>query len=174
MKNLILAVLALTITSFAQDAAPFAPSKTFNFSAQAVALPGNKATVAATVLGGTLQVTENFSLRQDSILGQAGNFTGYYGGFEYNLPSLSKKLNAVSQFDANHLQFYLTASVGVDRVSSLSGDVQHYSGLVGGGARYDPTGSGRFGLQLFELRYLKAPGFANNTAVLSTGVKFGF
>jgi hypothetical protein len=172
--------LVLTLVFFglsllkAQDVPVISPTKTFSLTAQAVALPGNKQTVAATIIGGTFQISEYFALRQENILAQAGNMTGYYGGFQYALRSLSKKLNAVSLFDANHIQFYVTASAGVDRVPRGNVDVQHYSFLAGGGANYDPSGKGVFSVNLFELRYMKAPGYNNNTAVLSTGVKFGF
>lgn len=184
MKKTIL-VLALTaafataLPVVAQAPAPeapsFTPTATFSLSAQAVALPGGKNTVAATLLGGTFQITDHFALRQTNLLAQAGDMTGYYGGFEYALPSLSKRLNAVSQFDASHLQFYVTGSAGVDRASINGADIkQHYSFLGGGGARYDPTGSGHFTMQLFEIQYLKAPGYANSTAIVSTGLKLGF
>jgi hypothetical protein len=169
------AVLLLSSACFAQDPVTIAPTRTFSFSASAVALPSGKTTVAATVLGGTFAVTDKLSLRQTNILAQAGDMTGYYGGFEYVLPSLSKKLNAVSVFDASHIQFYVTGSAGVDRVSSHGSDTyQHYSFLAGGGARYDPTGSGKFTVQLAEIQYLKAPGYANNTAIVASGFKFGF
>src|SRR5262245_12944995 len=146
MKKLFLGLTLLfcALRMLAQDQVTIAPTRTFSLSASAVALRGKTTTVAATVLGGTFQITDKFSLRQDSILGQAGDFTGYYGGVEYNLPGLSKKLNAISQFDANHLQFYVTASVGIDRVPGNGVDVQHYSYLGGGGARYSPNGDGRF------------------------------
>lgn len=179
----ILALLTLaTSLGFGQAAAPapapevqIAPSATFSLSAQAIALPGNKQTVAGTVIGGTFAITKNFSLREDNVLSPAANLQAYLGGVQYALPILSTKLNNVSStLNGNLLQFYVTASVGVDHISSSGNDVQHYAFLGGGGINYDPTGSGKFSANLIEVRYAKLPGYANSTAIVSSGVKLGW
>src|SRR5258708_17099702 len=138
-----------------------APSDTFSMDAQAISLPGGKQTAAGTVVGGTFAITQNFALRSDNLIAPGANLSAYLGGFNYNLPVLSRKLNNMSpNLDGSRFQFYITASVGVDRLSPASGDVrQHYAALVGGGVRYDASGSGRFSVNLAEVRWAKLPGY---------------
>lgn len=162
--------------SFGQSAtpapAPVAPvvvqaTQSFSFTANAIALPGKSQTVAAAVVGGTFAITDKFSLRQDNIVANSTAMNGYYGGFQYELPQLSSKLNNVSVFDASQFHFYVTASAGIDHV----GSAQHYSFLAGGGVNY---GTGKLTYNLAELRLLIAPGFANKVPLFSSGIKFSF
>lgn len=174
-SRLLTALLLLFASfSFGQSALPATPApvtvpatQSFSFTANALALPGHSQTVAAAVVGGTFAITDKFSLRQDNIIANSNAMNGYYGGFQYELPQLSKKLNNVSIFDASQFHFYVTASAGVDHV----GSAQHYSFLAGGGVNY---GSGKLSYNLAELRLLIAPGFANKVPLFSSGIKFSF
>lgn len=169
----LIATLLLSIAGFAQSPAPQQPvvvqaTQTFSLTANALALTGSKQTVAAAVVGGTFAITPKLSLRQENIIAGGNAMNGYYGGVQYELPALSRKLNSVSVFDATQLHMYLTASFGVDHV----GAAQHYSELFGGGINY---GSGKATVNLVELRGMRAPGFAVGVVPLvSSGVKFSF
>lgn len=168
MKNrLIIAVaLFLGLSSLAVAQTPaVAPTSTFSASASAIALPGGGQTVAGTIVGALFAVSPNLALRSDNMLVPAANLQGYYGGFNYTLPSITNKIqNVSSTIDGNHLQVYLTASAGIDHFS-VSG-AQHYSFLAGGGLRYDPLGNKNFSVNC-EVRWAKLPGYANSTAIVS-------
>jgi len=151
-------------------------TSTFSITSQAVALPGGKQTVAANITGGTFSITPNFALRNDNIIPGASVLSGYFGGAQYTIPDLSAKLQNLSPFlNGNNFQFYVTASAGVDRIAMPTGDTkQHYAFLGGGGVNYAPNGNRVFSVNLFEVRYAKLPGYANNTVIVSTGVKLNF
>lgn len=174
-SKLLLLTLLLGVTPlglFSQDQP--APSTTFNLQASAMSLSGHKQTVPGTVIGGTLAITPNFSIREDNVLVPAGNLQAFLGGFQYALPVLSKKVDSSTLLNGNAFQFYLTGSVGAVHIGSSAGDIQHIGVLGGGGLNYDPTGKGKFSVNLFEVRYAKLPGYANNTAIVSSGLKLGF
>ncbi|MGH9740559.1 MAG: hypothetical protein ACRD4X_18525 [Candidatus Acidiferrales bacterium] len=153
-------------------AASAAPTNqgSFSLTAQAVALPGGGQTVAATDVGFTKAITPNFSLRDDNILAPSNGMQFYGGGGDYFLPTsfLSKTL-----LNPKSLQPYVTASIGVDRVVPADGPPQqHIACLVGGGLNYKPADG--VWVNLFEVRYAKLPGVANNTAIISSGFTLNF
>ncbi|MGA9883574.1 MAG: hypothetical protein WBQ34_07640 [Candidatus Acidiferrales bacterium] len=157
-------------TSTSDASAPPTNQGSFSLTAQAVALPGGGQTVAATDLGFTKAITPNFSLRDDNILAPSNGMQFYGGGGNYFLPTafLSKTL-----LDPKSLQPYVTASIGVDRIVPASGpSQQHIAFLFGGGLNYKPA-SGLW-VNLFEARYAKLPGVANNTAIISSGFTLNF
>jgi hypothetical protein len=159
--------------------APSAPSQpetppsnngSFSLNAQAVALPGGGQTVAATDVGFTKAITPNFSLRDDNILAPANGMQFYGGGGNFFLPTnfLSKTL-----LDPKSLQPYVTASIGIDRIAPATGPTQqHIAILIGGGLNYKPANG--VWVNLFEARYAKLPGLANNTAIISSGFTLNF
>lgn len=156
--------------STSQASAPPTNQGSFSLSAQAVALPGGGQTVAATDVGFTKAITPNFSLRDDNILAPSNGVQFYGGGANYFLPTsfISKTL-----LDPSSLQPYVTASIGVDRIVPASGpSQQHIALLIGGGLNYKPA-SGVW-VNLFEARYAKLPGLANNTAIISSGFTLNF
>ncbi|MGH9687744.1 MAG: hypothetical protein ACRD5K_11700 [Candidatus Acidiferrales bacterium] len=157
-------------TSVPAASAPPTNQGSFSLTAQAVALPGGGQTVAATDLGFTKAITPNFSLRDDNILAPSNGMQFYGGGGNYFLPTafLSKTL-----LDPKSLQPYVTASIGVDRIVPARGpSQQHIAFLFGGGLNYKPA-SGLW-VNLFEARYAKLPGVANNTAIISSGFTLNF
>lgn len=180
MKPAVITALAVVyfftaLTVFAQSSptetsAPPTNSGSFSLSAQAVALPGGGQTVAATDVGATYQITTNFSLRDDNILAPSNGMQFYGGGGNYFLPTRflkSTKLNPLS------FQPYVTGSVGIDRIVPAAGpSQQHIAVLIGGGLNYKPA-SGMW-INLFEARYAKLPGLANNTAIISSGFTLRF
>lgn len=144
--------------------------QTFSLTSSALSLPGGGKTVAATNAGATFNVTTNLQLRSDNILTTDGSFYGYFGGVNYFLPVLGRKLNDISpNLSGGRFHFYVTGSAGVDQAYGK----QHYAFLAGGGVFYDLTASGKWTLG-GEARYAKLPGYANNTAIVSVGPAFHF
>lgn len=167
----VLALALLGSPAFAQTGTP-STTNTFALTATAVSLPGGGQTIAGSVAGITFTPTANLDLREDNLL--ASGAQGFFGGFNYRLPVLSTKLNNMSPtLNGYRFQFYVTASAGVDRITSGVVTAQHYAFLAGGGINYDLTGSGRWTFG-GEVRYAKLPGLANNTAIVSVGPSIHF
>lgn len=163
MKHLsiCLAVLLFAVAAFAQGPSP---CSTFSINASVVALssPASGA-IPASDVGGTFCVTDKLALREDSILAPAADLQAHLGGVNYALPNIWL---AKTKLDPAQFQFYLTGSIGV----GIAGDSQHIAALAGAGANYDPLKSGKFSVNLFEVRWAKLPGFNNSTAIFSSGI----
>lgn len=159
---------------FAQAAsAPPSNGGAFTLTASPMALPGGGKTVAASVLGETYSISNNLSVRADEILAPGNNTQVYVGGVQYFVPMA--KLLSKTKLNSTQFQFYVTGSVGIDRIVPATGpSAQHISLLAGGGLNYSPAGSGKFSINLFEIRYARLPGLANNTALVSSGLKLTF
>lgn len=148
---------------------PTSAQGSFSLTAQAVALPGGGQTVAGTVVGFTKSVTSTVSLRNDDLLAPGSNFQGYFGGAEW-FPNVTK---ALAKTKLTGIVPYLTGSVGIDRiVPSAGASQQHIAFLAGGGVNYTPSSGPT--INLFEVRYARLPGLANNTAVVSSGFTISF
>ena len=170
VREILISVIVFALSPLAALSQEKPPVQTFSFTAETVALPGGGKTVAGTVAGVTLRATANFSLRQDNILANGSDFHGYFGGFNYDLPVLGKKLdNASPNLNGARFHFYLTASAGAGQVARK----QHYAFLAGGGVYYDLTNSGTWTFG-GEARYAKLPGLANNTAIVTAGPALHF
>src|SRR5215469_10507575 len=139
----------------------------FTLSARAVAVSGAAGSVAASDIGGTFAVTTSLSLRSDNLI--VANSQGYFGGVQYFLPS--SKLLAKTNFDPSTFQFYLTASGG----EVLTNSVKHPGFLAGGGINYDPTHTGKFTVNVIEVRAARLPYISTGvTALVSGGVSLGW
>jgi hypothetical protein len=148
---------------------PTSPQGNFSLTAQAVALPGGGQTVAGTIVGFTKAITSTVSLRNDDLLAPGSSLQGYFGGAQW-FPSLSK---VFAKTKLTGLQPYVTGSIGVDRIVPSSGpSQQHIALLIGGGLNYTPSSGPT--INLFEVRYARLPGLANNTAVVSSGLTLSF
>ncbi|HZU21568.1 MAG TPA: hypothetical protein VE998_01980 [Terriglobales bacterium] len=173
---LLLALLALGVApaAFSQSPSPAPAATAYSLTLNAVGLPGGKQSVPGTDAGFLFGVTQNASLRSDNILAPGNGFQAYLGGVQYRLNFLAKALeNASPQLDGSHFQFSAHASIGVDRVSNPAGQyAQHYAVMAGFRGDYDPSGSGKFSVNLFDISYAKFPGWANNVPVISLGMKF--
>jgi hypothetical protein len=174
--------LALTLCSYGQTATPApAPAtsnpstsnSTFSLEASILSLSAKGTTTPATVIGETFLVTPKYLLREDNIIGPGANLNAYLGGLQYQ-PSLGKALQKTT-LNSKNIQPYIMALVGANHVtnSATAITVQHVSFEAGGGVNYDPTGSGKFSVNLLEVRYLKAPGFNNNAVSVSGGIVLG-
>lgn len=163
---LLLSVAALAQTNPSPSANVATNNGQFTLSASAMSLSTTQGTVPVADLGATFAVTTNLSLRSDNIVGSPNQ--GYFGGVQYFLPSSS--ILSKTNFDPATFQFYLTGSGGLVRTSTA----QHAGFLAGGGVNYDPTHSGKFTVNLVEVRAARLPNVANGvTALISAGVKLG-
>lgn len=172
MRYTFIAPVLLVATAFAQTAPNpnlniATNSGQFTLSASAIALGAKNGTVAATDVGGTFAVSKNLSLRSDNIL--SSDTQGYFGGIQYFLSS--SKLLAKTNFDPSTFQFYVTGSGGYVFI----GANKHPGFLAGGGVNFDPTHTGKFTVNLVEVRAARLPYVQSGvTALVSGGVKIGF
>lgn len=177
MKSLsiaLVAFVALSVAAFAQDPNPATSLPTFSISASVLSLPSAQEASAATDIGATFAVTDHWLLRSDNILAPAVSTQAYFGGVQGPIPYLNTLLAAKTHFDAAHFQPYLTASAGISHITVGGVDSQHFAALAGGGLNYDPTGKGKFSINLAEVRWAKLPGLSNSTVVVASGLKIGF
>lgn len=130
MKKLIFAVLALSLSAFAQNA-PL-PTQTVTTSFAAMALPSLKGqTLAATTVDAGVSFSPNSTLSFETLQapGAPSGFSGAYGGaFSYQLNFLSKKINDASAGSGYKFRFTLIGS-GLG-VTSANGS------HIGGTARF--------------------------------------
>lgn len=154
MKKLNLLFVVFGFFLFAGVASAQTPTPavdTFSTTLSAVNLPGsNGSTLAGTLAGFTYKVTPDFALKQTNLLSSGAATNGFYGGGDYTLPFLSKKLNNMSPTTNGYdFQFQITGSVGVLRVTMPTGQVnQHWSAMFGGRVNYAIKGSKTFSLGL--------------------------
>ena len=177
----ITAVLCLALFSagstFAQNPPAPAPVDTttmFAIASQAVAVRIGGQSVPGTDVIGTYAVTKHVSVRSDNLLAPGNNLQLYGAGFNWRLPlgGLISKTN----LPKNTFEPYLTGTIGIVRNVPAAGAVtQRYAGLVGGGVNYDPAGTGRFTINLVEVRAADLPGFGKHPwgATVSVGIKLG-
>jgi hypothetical protein len=175
MKFRILAIALLSGVCFAQQPAPNPSTESPTFTINASVLGGGQNLGAATDIGASFAVTKNWYLRSDNIIAPSVNTQGFFGGVQYNLPQLANLLKNTN-LNATHFQFYATAALGAARtqIGATGNPVNHFAALAGGGVNYDPTGSGKFSLNLGEVRWAKMPGWSNSTVIVSSGLQLGW
>lgn len=148
---LVFALLVLATTLSAQTPTPTPAIDTFSTTLSAVNLPGSAGgTMAGTLAGFNYKVTPDFALKQTNLISSGALTNGFYGGGDYTLSFLSRKLNNMSPTTNGYdFQFQLTGSVGALRVSQPTGTViQSWSALFGGRVNYAMKGSRTFSLAL--------------------------
>lgn len=128
----------------------------------------------------TDQFTTNHQLRGDIITMPGVGYTGFFGGDQYALCAVKGLESLLSTTSLNCGKFspYVNAAIGLGHISSGSTTTsQGFAGLGRVGANYDPTGSGHFTLNLFEVGYGHfgpgIPGQSNNGWFAQTGFNFG-
>jgi len=178
MKKLLLFALFLQTsgTAFAQNPPAPAPVDVtmFSIASQAVAVRIGGQSVPGTDLIGSYAVTKRISVRSDNLLAPGNNLQLYGAGFDWK-PPLSGLISKTT-LPKNTFEPYLTGTIGIVRNVPAAGPVkQHYAALLGGGVNYDPTGSGRFTVNLIEVRAADLPGFGKHPwgATISVGIKLG-
>lgn len=168
MKKLYLAalVLAFAFPAFSQ-VTPKTNSVNINIGASALGLTGGNS-VPGTDIIASINVKGNLLLRSDNILAPGAGFQGYFGGVQY--PFLTSQ---IAKTNLKGLEPYATGSVGVDRIVPSTGPSQaHFAFLAGGGLNYTPSSGIK--INVLEVRWMRAPGYATNTAVVSGGISIFF
>ena len=161
MKTLALLSVFLASPLFGQTAPPI---QTFSMNLSPISLPGNHQTVAGTAAGADLTFTPNLDLGSFNIVAPGQNFQYFAGHVNYRLPKLANFINNKTNWNALRLQFGVTASLGVDRITNVS--AQHFGATGGGFVNYSLDSGGHYSLGA-EIQYAKFPGLANNTFIVS-------
>lgn len=145
------------------------PQFTLNFNAL-----NGPAGSAGTDIGATYAVTSSYLLRADNLIFPAVNGQYYGGGLQYALPTCG--LLSATNLNCERFQMYATGSGGVSRITigELPG-VNHAAAMFGFGANYDPTGKGKFTMNLIDFHLARLPGLASGvTAIASVGFNLGW
>jgi len=155
--------------------APVDPQyQTFSVTTSVVSLPGGKSTFAGVDSGITFTPTPNVDLLERNLIATGAGFSYFAGGFNYRIKPLSIGLNNLSpNVNGLRLQFFVTASAGVNRITAGTVTAQHYGFTGGGGVNYSLTKSGSWTLG-GKVEYAKFPGFANNTWIAVLNPAFHF
>lgn len=163
---LVVLIVSLAVCGFAQTAAPqFTVNLNF-----LIGSPFGQASAMDAAF--TNQFTTNLTLRGDVITMPGAGYSGFLGGPQYSLCGIKalENLLAPTSLSCGKFQPYIGAAAGLGEVATTS--TKTWSALARGGANYDPTGSGKFTLNLFELGYLRAA--AGQAGVFAqTGIQFG-
>jgi len=168
MKTLAVALVTLLLAVAALGQATNSPSFSLNFNV--LSGPGG----VGTDIAGTYAVSANFLVRQDTLIfpGVAGNFFG--AGLQYSLPQVCGLL-ANTNLNCEKFQPYVTGSAGVTRVPDDGVFVNHIGVMGGFGANYDPTGTGKFSVNLIDFHLARLPGMTSGlTPIVSLGVSLGW
>lgn len=169
MKNFILTILTILLATVCLGQTPPPPATTlpnFTISASVLGLSANGQAAVATDIGGALRVTDNYFLRTDNYLAPAFNWTGFYGSLQGAPPQVCALLKK-TKLTCDTIQPYFLVGMGESRISIGSVNTNHFGLQAGGGINYGTGGS--FSYNLFEIKYVKAPGLVNNTWFISTG-----
>lgn len=159
MKKLLFAVLALSLSAFAQNAPLTTSTFTTNFTA--LTLPGNHSTFVGTVGDVGLNVSPTASVYLETVQAPSvTNYNGFYGA------GASYQINALSTFINNHapslsgykFRFTILGSGGIADVAAA----RHVAGNLRFRTEYAVTSGGLYNL-LFEVgagRLYTSPGWA--------------
>lgn len=173
LATLFVVLLIVSGAAFAQTPAPpptNSPQFTLNFNA--LNGPGSSAGVD---FGATYGVTANYWLRADNLIFPAVNGEYFGVGVEGVIPKVCDLL-ASTNLNCEKFQPYWTASGGVTRIVVGSAPaVDHGAGMGGFGANYDPTGTGKFTVNLIDFHIARLTGMQSGaTFMLSTGISLGW
>lgn len=139
---------------------------------------------AANSVGSLIRASYGFTstdtLAFDSYQFPGLNESGYFGTDLYNLPLCGVLANTTLPCDK--LQVQAQGSLGVWRVTPTGGTSQNYfGGCIGANANYDPTGQGKFGVNIGMVSECRMPILGANgltqshwETVYSAGIFAGF
>lgn len=168
MKCTLVAILLIGIA--VAQAPTNAPSFTVNLNFLAGNPYGASMAVSNAV---NYRFTTNSTLRADLIVMPSPGYTGYFGGVQYDLAALCPLLAATS-LNCGRFLPYVNGAVGLGRVQSGSAPAADtVAALIRTGANYDPTGSGRFTLNLYECGWGRFGVGAVSSVFCQTGISFG-
>jgi hypothetical protein len=172
MKRTLLAITLLSLSAFAQTPAPpptNSPQFTLNFNA----LNGPLGSTGVDI-GATYAVTSNYLLRADNLIFPAVNGQYFGAGIQAALPTCSWLAN--TNLNCEKFQLYGTGSAGESRITIGSNPATNrFAGMFGTGANYDPTGTGKFTVNLIDFHVAWLPGMASGPVyIASVGFNLGW
>lgn len=124
----------------------------------------------------TDQFTTNIQLRGDIIAMPAANYTGYFGGPQYNLCGITalESLLSTTSLNCGKSQFYANGAVGLGRIQVGTNAANNsLAGLIRAGMNYDLTGSGHVTANIFECGWGSFGLGARSAWFCQTGFKIG-
>ena len=174
MKTLLAIALFVTLAIAAVAQTPNPPTNTPQFTLNFNALNG-PASSAGVDFGATYGVTANYWLRADNLIFPAANGEYFGVGVQGVIPKVCDLL-ANTNLNCEKFQPYWTASGGVARIVIGSNPaVDHGAGMGGFGTNYDPTGTGKFTLNLIDFHIARLTGMQTGlTYMLSSGISLGW
>jgi hypothetical protein len=175
MKSLIKIVIACLLVCaccFAQTQNPptNSPQFTLNFNVLNGPLGG-----AGVDFGATYAVTANYWLRATNLIFPSANGEYFGVGVQRTIPGVCTWL-ANTNLNCEKFQPYFAGSGGVTRITVGSNPaVEHGAGIFSVGSNYDPTGTGKFTVGLFELSAAHLSGIQSGvTWMISSGLQLGW
>lgn len=126
-------------------------SNSLTIQGEVSAITGGNASSAISDAVITYPVVSSFLLRNDTYTqpGLVADLPGAEFAFS-QLPALQK---LISKTNFKDLQFYAAGSTGYAQLTDALGVTsKHVAYTFGGGANYDPTSSGHFTINLFDVR----------------------
>lgn len=157
MKKLFLlsVFLALPLLALAQDPAPNPATNQPNFSLAVSLLGGSLGSESnpGTDIGANFaanlvfpKIPTGWYLRSDNFIIPGASLQGFFGGVQGPLPVVHKYFNEKS------FQPYIVGGIGA-WLQTVGADTRRSIGYnAGGGLNYDPTGTGKFSINLIEVR----------------------
>lgn len=166
-------LLCLSMCAFAQSN-PNPPTNSAEFSV-GIGFLGSTAYGQSNALdvASTTAFTADTLLRLDIFSMPGAGYTGYFGGAQYTPPAICNLL-ATTALSCGKINPYVGGEVGLGRIQSqTSPTVSSIAGLARVGMNYDPTGTGRFTINLFEANWASLGPGARSTWSGSFGILAG-
>ena len=148
---------------------PPSPTNVPSFQLSFNVLNGPAGTVGMDA-GATYGLTANNLLRADTFIfpGTNGN---YFGAGDQYAPQFVCSLLEKTNLTCDKLQVYGNFSAGIDRVNVAGTGYNHAAGCGGAGANYDPSGTGKFSVNLVDFHLCRLPGLEQGwTAITAVGI----
>lgn len=149
MRKSILLVSVILLAALALAQAPPPSTNASQFQVSLNFLGGQSSALSTAA---TSQFTTNIALRGDVIAMPGAGYTGYLGGAQYNLCGVAaiEGFLATTSLSCGKIMPYVDGALGLGRVQQNGVSTQSIAGLARFGMNYDPSGTGRFTVNLFE------------------------
>lgn len=146
MKLASIIIVLIASLGFAQAPATTTPQFQLGFNV----LNGPQSS-AGVDIGATYGVTANYWLRSDNLIFPAVNGEYFGVGVQGVVPKVCEFL-VNTNINCEKFQPYWSASGGITRITvGAAPAVDHGAGMGCAGSNYDPTGTGKFSVNLFQL-----------------------
>jgi hypothetical protein len=164
-----LVVALLSVVGFGQN--PNVPSGQISFNA----LNGPFGSAGVDIFG-SYGISTYGELREDNFLFPAANGSMYQGSYQYTLDKYVCPLVINLNINCKNFSTYVNAGAGVGRTEVGTTATNHLGGGFGFGVNWDPTGQGKFTVNLIDLHEerLAFDTVRGWTTIAAVGFKFGF